>query len=450
MTRVNDCLPMFETKAIAFILVAAIQAGCSLPEPDGTEAALAARAESLQPLTPSEGRDIKSVSRNALLLSPVVREAASVIRVSADEVRIQRAAIFPSLSLSVGGGIGDAGQGDTTIALTGRQLVAGFGQTERQVTAADIELQMNYVTFQQSVDEAMAEMLETYDEVRTHVRVLEVWRQQLSALRELQTLIVRRHEIGAAPISDVLETRKRLQAAEFLVLDTELALAEARERLTQLSGQPRGGEIPVLGRETCASETSTDALLLAQLNLVKSQIELEIAENARVPSTFIEPIVRNEVGTSSLGFGLNLGINSDLLQGGALSAAVNAARNTLEAAAANVEIVRRDDTIESGRLQREMAAAQQRTGMLDRQISLLAQTRALYRDQYFDLGTRELSELLDNEEEYYSRKAELIEVDSEMANNRVTCAILERSLRPAVGINDASIYGYPLTKTVFL
>ena len=449
MTRVNDCLPMFETKVIALILVAAIQAGCSLPEPDGTEAALAARAESLKPLTPSEGRDIKSGSRNALLLSPVVREAASSIRVSADEVRIQRAAIFPSLSLSVGGGIGDAGQGDTTIALTGRQLVADFGQIERQVTAADIELQMNYVTFQQSVDEAMAEMLETYDEVRTHVRVLEVWRQQLSALRELQTLIVRRHEIGAAPISDVLETRKRLQAAEFLVLDTELALAEARERLTQLSGQSRGGEIPVLGSETCASDTSTDALLLAQLNLAKSQIELEIAENARVPSAYIEPIVRNEVGTSNLGFGLNLGINSDLLQGGALSAAVNAARNTLEAAAANVEIIRRDDTIESGRLQREMAAAQQRMGMLDRQISLLAQTRALYRDQYFDLGTREISELLDNEEEYYSRKAELIEVDSEMANSRVTCAILERSLRPAVGVNDTSIYGYPLTETVF-
>ena len=150
-----------------------------------------------------------------------------------------------------------------------------------------------------------------------------------------------------------------------------------------------------------------------------------------------------------MGFGLNLGINSDLLQGGALSAAVNAARNTLEAAAANVEIIRRDDTIESGRLQREMAAAQQRMGMLDRQISLLAQTRALYRDQYFDLGTREISELLDNEEEYYSRKAELIEVDSEMANSRVTCAILERSLRPAVGVNDTSIYGYPLTETVF-
>lgn len=446
MKLVNCYFPPYLIKSIGVAVCLAAVAGCSLPEPDGTEAALAAQAANLQPLAAGEGKSVQSVSKNALLLSPTVRETAGDIRVSADEVRVQRAAIFPSLSLSVGGGFGDAGQDDTSVALSGRQLVLDFGQTERQVTVADIELQSNYITFQQSVDETIAEVLETYDEVRGHVRALEVWRQQLDALRELQALIVERNEIGAAPVSDVLETRKRLQAAEFLVLDTELTLAEARERLTQLSGQPRGGEIPAFGSMSCEPDGNTDALLLAQLDLIQAQLEAEIAENARVPRAYIEPVVRNQAGRSGLDVGLNVGIESDLLQGGALTAAANAARNQLESAAANVASVRRDDTIEAGRLRREMAAAEQRIGMLDRQIGLLVQTRALYRDQYFDLGTRQISELLDNEEEYYSRRAERIEVESELANHRVACATLERSLRQAIGIGATSLYGYPLAE----
>ncbi len=448
MTRVSCYLPTSKKNVWGMIAGFTALMGCSLPEPDGTEAVLAERAATLAPLTPGEGRSVPTVSRNALLLSPSVREAASDIRASADEVRIQRAALFPSLSLAVGAGIGDAGQSQDTISLTGRQLVLDFGQTEREITAADIELQSNYVTFQQAVDDSIVEVLETYDEVRMHVETLAVWRRQLNAMRELQALIVERNEIGAAPISDVLETRKRVQAAEFSVLDAELTLAEARERLTQLSGQPRGGSIPQMSNGSCSSNANTDALLLAQLDLLQAQVELTVAENARVPRAYIEPVVRNEIGTSGLDVGLNVGVNSDLLQGGALTAAVNAARNTLNAAAANVAAVRRDDAIEAGRLRREIAAAQQRTEMLRRQISLLQQTRELYRDQYFDLGTREISELLENEEEYYNRQAELIEVGSELATNRVSCAILERSLRPAIGIDEHSLYGYPLSDDV--
>ena len=82
-----------------------VLAGCSLPEPDGTEAAIAAKAAGLPALAPAEGRTPQAISRNALLLSPTVRAAASRISESADEVRVQRAAIFPSLGLSIGGGV---------------------------------------------------------------------------------------------------------------------------------------------------------------------------------------------------------------------------------------------------------------------------------------------------------------------------------------------------------
>lgn len=425
-------------------LALSLVAGCSLPEPDGTELALAEQAAGLTALTPAKGKSPAAVSRNALLLSPTVREAASRIAASADEVRIQRAVIFPSLGLSVSGGFGSARDDDARVDLKGRQLILDFGRTKRAVTAADLDLQINYVSFQQEVDTAIFDVLEAYDTVRQHVLVLEVRRKQLGAMRQLQRMVSDRHAIGAAPSSDMLETRKRLQAAEFLVHDTELLLAEERDRLTRLSGQPRGGRLPALKIGNCGSEQSLDELRKARLELAKAELDLESAEKAREPRAYIEPLARHSVGTGGVKVGVNVGLDSDLLQGGALTARANAARNNRVGAEAAVSEAQRDIQLDVGKLQREIAAASRKTDLLNRQISLLIETRSLYRSQYFDLGTREISELLDNEEEFYNRKAELIELASELSANRLECAIREQSLRSAVGVEKTSLYGYPL------
>lgn len=432
---------------IALTVGLTVLAGCSLPEPDGTEAELIAQAAGLTPLTPAEGHTPHAISRNSLLLSPTVRLAASRIAESADEVRVQRAAIFPSLGLSINTGVGDAGKDDRNIDLKGRQLIVDFGKTKRAVTGADLDLQINYVTFQQTVDIALLEALEAFDRVRRYVLLLEVRNKQLAAMRNLQRMVSDRHNTGAAPSSDVLETRKRLLAAEFLVHDTEILLAEARDRLSRLTGQRRGGRIPPLKVGSCTTEGNSDELRIARLELAKAQLDLQDAEKARLPRAYIEPLARHKVGTGGVSAGLNVGIDSDLLQGGALTARANAARNKQAGAEAGVSTANRNIQLDVGQLKREIAAAGQKSELLKRQISLLVQTRSLYRSQYFDLGTRKVSELLDNEEEFYNRKAELVELESELNNNRIDCAIRQKSLRKAVSIDHSSIYGYPLASS---
>lgn len=419
-------------------------AACSLPEPDGTEAALIEKAAGLPVLTSGENRSAESAVRNALLLSPEVRAAASRISASADEVRVQRAALFPSLGLSIGGGVGEAGQGNATIDLTGRQVILDFGKTKRAVTAADIDLQIDYISFQQSVDTTIADALEAYDQVLRYVLLLEVRQSQFAALKDLQTLVMERTTIGAAPTSDLLETRKRVQAAEFLVHDTELLLAESRDRLAQMTGQSRGGRVPPLRAGSCLSPDVPNEVRKAELELAKAQLGLESAERARQPRAYIEPLARHRAGERGVSLGVNIGVDSDLLQGGALSARVNAARNTRDSANADVDAVRRTVALEDGRLKREIAAAGRRFAMLNRQIDLLVQTRDLYRSQYFELGTREISELLDNEDEYYSRKAELIDLNSELLESKIKCSLREDTLRRTLGIQDETLYGYPL------
>lgn len=443
--------PISRNRVFGACLASAIlvSAGCSLPEPDGTEAAIASKAATLAPLAPAKGNSAQAVVKNGLLLDPEVRAAASRVAASADEVRVQRAVIFPSLGLSIGAGAGSAGQQDNAVELTGRQLILDFGATKRAVTSADLDLQINYVEFQEAVDDAIFDLLEAYDSVRKNVLLLEVRKKQFEAMSSLQALVSRQTEIGAAPSSDILETRKRLQAAGFLVHDTELELGEARARLAQLSGQNRGGRISGLGSGNCTQSETADELRKARLQLAKADLDLEQADKARLPRAYLEPIARQKLDGGGVSVGLNLGVNSDLLQGGALTARANAARNNRDGANADIATARRDVVFDVTGLRRDIAGAKRKAAMLDSQIDLLVQTRSLYRSQYFDLGTREVSDLLDNEEEYYNRRAERIELDSELALNRVACAIRDRHLRKSIGISETSLYGYPLGTDTF-
>lgn len=420
-------------------------AGCAgLPEPDGSEAEIIRKAEGLPALAPAEGQDVKSATRNGLLRSPSVREAASLVSASADEVRVQRAALFPGLSLSLGGGTGRASDGDPVAELKGSQLLFDGGNSQRAVKVADFDLQISYIAFQKAVDDAVLNLLQAYDAVQMQSELLTIYRKQLAALRELESLVAARAENGAVSSTDLLETRKRLQSAAFLVNDTELALGEAQDRLILLSGQSKGGYIR-LPPPTCKVRGETDSLRIARLELARAQLVLDRAENARTPRVSLQPLVRGELGTNRFPVGVNLDVQSDLLQGGALTARVNAARNNLSAAEAKLAVIRLEDSLTERGLTRSLAAGNRKTDMLNRQIALLTDTRALYRNQYFDMGTRQLSELLDNEEEYYGRQAELVELRSELAKNRFECALRGRVLRRELELENSSIYGFPLT-----
>ena len=431
-------------RGLALALLSLSLAGCAtLPAPDGMEAALIERAEGLAQLAPAEGRDAKSAARNGLLRNPAVREAASRVSASADEVRIQRAVLFPALGLTAGGGIGSAGKGKPVAELSGSQLLFDGGKSKRAVRIADFDMQISYVGFQKEVDEALIALLETYDDVQTQSDLLGVYRKQFEALRALEDLVAARAASGAVSSTDVLETRRRLQSAAFLVNDTELALAETRDRLTLLSGQSRGGNIDIVA-PSCKPTGATDDVLLARLELGRAQLDAEQAQNAMTPRVVLKPVVRGEIGTDRLPVGLNLDVQSDLLKGGALGARVRAAGNTLAAAQARVEAVVLEGSIEERALLRSLAAGKQKRALLHHQIALLSETRDLYRSQYLDLGTRQLSELLDNEEEYYTRKAELVQLRAELFRSQLQCARRSGHLRSTLELEGTRLYGYPL------
>ncbi|NPD17066.1 TolC family protein [Xinfangfangia sp. D13-10-4-6] len=421
-------------------------AACSNELPDGAARLLMERADQQQALAPGNGSGAVDMVQRALVLHPDVRQKASLISAGIDQIRVERAAMFPSLGISLIGGFGTGGRGDPDIELGGQQMVMDFGRSKRAVKGADIELQISYLTFQKSVDAAAVETLTAYDDVNRLAEVLAIRREQLAEMQRLEALLAERIEAGATSAPDLLEARKRLQQVGFTVHDAELRLAEARDNLQRLTGLPKGGPLPALGGSCVLPQSGTDNLRMAKLQQARAILAHQEAERARLPRISLNPLASKPVAGGDTVLGVNVSVGSDLLQGGAISARARAAKSLQEASAAAVEAAQREETLTAHRLQRQIASGQQRMKMLTAQIALLTEVRELYRSQYFDLGTRQITDLLDNEDDFYTARAGLVETRSEIALSRVECAAADHSLRSAMQLEGRSLYGFPLAE----
>jgi len=431
--------------ALRFLPIAVILAACASGPPTETVRILGERAEQLQPLAADEGADARSVVRNALLQDPAVREQASLIGASIDQIVIARSALMPSLGFGIVGGMGEAGAGPAGLELSGSQLILDFGGTQRAVEAADVNLQIQYLQFQSRVDASIADALRTYGEVAMLVELTRVREEQLAVMQELRGMITERTDIGASPMPDLLEVRNRIERAEFNVLNARLELAEMRDSLLRLSGRSRGGAIPDFPQSCAPPGGETDELQIARLELVKAELDLEEARRASLPRISLFPLGRVSVSGGGVSVGMNVGADAPLFQGGAIRARQNAARNRMQSVEAQVEAAARNIRLDDLRLRRQISSLTERQAMLGRQIELQRQTRDLYRSQYFELGTRQITDLLDAEETLFSRQVELVETSFERRLRSVECATRSKSLRNTLGLTAFQIHGYPLT-----
>src|SRR5690606_22259580 len=101
-----------------------------------------------------------------------------------------------------------------------------------------------------------------------------------------------------------------------------------------------------------------------------------------------------------------LNVSAPLYQGGGNLARQRASRHALGAAEAALDTARlaNRQLLQGARAQ--AAGHAQRQGVLDDRVESLAQTRTLYRQQYLDLGTRSLLDLLNAEQEFQQSRME--------------------------------------------
>src|SRR5699024_4855795 len=83
--------------------------------------------------------------------------------------------------------------------------------------------------------------------------------------------------------------------------------------------------------------------------------------------------------------------------------------------------------------------------VLSQREALSQETRRLYQQQYMELGTRPLIDLLNAEQEIFQTRFERINVQHEMQLTSLTCAHALGQLRPLFALENAVIQGVNLT-----
>jgi adhesin transport system outer membrane protein len=128
-----------------------------------------------------------------------------------------------------------------------------------------------------------------------------------------------------------------------------------------------------------------------------------------------------------------------IYQGGGLTARRNAATHALEAARSGIKRIRldvRQKLMESRSEALNLLGALQ---VLQRQETLSARTRELYQQQYLDLGSRPLLDVLNAEQEVFQARFAQQQTLSQLHQLQLNCLYNSGRLRNAFGLENRSI-----------
>lgn len=360
------------------------------------------------------------------------------------ERRYDDAGVYPELILSVS------------------QMLYDFGKVSSAVRSAEAASLAQQARLLLTVDDIALQTAEAALEARRQWRLEQLAREQYQGLAAVAGLVERRHQQGASSLSDAIQSQQRVEVARAQVLDHAAQRARWEARLGTLVGAqgPRRIEdrLPADLGQSCSPDDlerqAVPALLMARAERAHAEAELDLARAQRRPTLTLDPSVSHYVddlprmgGVDSdrTDYSLFLNMNMPLYQGGSLRAQEKAAQHALAASDAGLRqaLTEARQTLREADEQRRTLAPQEALLQAREQLSL--QTRDLYRQQYLELGTRPLLDLLNAEQDIHQARMALENLQGELQKFALSCAFASGTLRDAFGLNGQSLQGVEIT-----
>ncbi|AMM85398.1 hypothetical protein AZF01_14380 [Martelella sp. AD-3] len=394
------------------------------------------------------GQSLDGLVRVALYQSPQMLERAATIREATGNIKVAKGGYLPMVSGGVTGGVGDAD--GPSFVLSANQMLFDFGRTDRKVARADIAAQEAVLQFQSDADAVLMDVLEAYAEFSRYRDNVAIGEERVKRLSALNDLIGQRATAGATTQSDVLAAANSVEQARHDLLEMKSERDRAANQLREYAGPAavslKSELLDALG--TCTPSTtiagSLPDIALANLKVAQATLDYEDARKARLPGIAAEAYGRQPLYDEGFRVGVNFNVLPTLFQGGAIEAARQAAEEAVAAAEASLDTMRRKATLEALDAGTEMANARELIASSGTQTRLLDETRTLYRSQYFDLGTRNLTDLLNAEEDYYDALIARSDSERDLDVALLQCHLVNATLRAALGLSQFTLYGFPI------
>lgn len=335
-----------------------------------------------------------------------------------------------------------------TAKLSGSQMVYDFGKVAGTVRKARSGVLSSEAQVELSTDQVAMNTAQAWVDAHLQVMLVQIARDQLDAVISITNLVAERVKKGATPRSDLEQANSRVGGVRSQLLGAEAEAMRASLTLMHLTGRTVPvaiqGDIPVvLGQSACRADADVDtpAVRIAGARRDQAKADFDVSRAERYPTVTLDGSAGQALtkGSRLYGdhattaqFGLNLSM--PFYQGGRIQAQARGALYQLRAFEDAVQQARLEAAQGFSDAQAQAEGWAERTPVLQARVESIDATRALYRQQYLQLGTRSLIDLLNAEQEYLSARIDQAQGMHMQYRLAVQCLYFSDRLRSTFGL----------------
>lgn len=419
-----------------------------------------------RPAAPSnvvpDNLDLPRAIQLAVAWHPAIAESIGQLYQQHDNVTVARSGYYPQIKGGFNSGYdsGLTGNGQSqAFTLSMSQMLYDFGKVDSAVDSAVAKLNGKQASVLLAIDQVARDTAFAVIELQRYQALLAISREQVKGLTAIADLAQKRSDMGASTRSDLIQARSRVEAAVATQLQYTALYNRWRSTLGSLLGARTPVSItasmPATLKQSCdginADQVLTPSLLIAQAQQVDAQAQIAQARAEAMPTVSLDPTATqyldNNDEDGSVGgrdrtrYGVFLNVQMPLYQGGAITARKSAAAQALRAAEAANDAARL--AVRQGLLEArdQTSSLEQRLSTLDFRERSISETRDLYRQQYLELGTRPLLDLLNAEQEIHQAAMDRANTAADLNRLEIDCLYNSSALRTAFNLDSSTIQG---------
>ena len=392
---------------------------------------------------------------------PAIAESIGKLYQQQQNVTIARSGYYPQISggLRSGYDSGLNGSGESqAFTLSMSQMLYDFGKVSSTVDSALARVNGSQAAVLLAVDQVTRETSFSVIELQRAQTLQRLAREQVDGLAAIADLAKKRSDMGASTRSDLIQARSRVEAAMATQLQFTAQLNRWRGALSSLLGSQAPVSVtpgfPDSLEHSCQGvvpdEAVTPSLLIAQAQQVDAVAQIANARAEALPTLSLDPELTqyldsndNNVqnGRDRTRYGVFLNVKMPIYQGGAINARKASAEQALRTAQYANDAARL--SVRQGLLEArdQISSLTQRLSTLDFRERSISETRDLYRQQYLELGTRPLLDLLNAEQEIHQARMDRENTASDLRRLKIDCLYNTGGLRTAFHLDNSSIQG---------
>lgn len=404
--------------------------------------------------------DIATAVKSAVNWHPAITQQVSKLQEQVQKVDVAKAKYYPQVNAGMNNGYSntysDSGYSPSLV-VSVSQMLYDFGKVSSSVRAADAAVAQQQAMVMLNIDQVAHDTAGAVVQMQGYQKLVKIAQAQVDSLKHIGDLIRQRNDAGATSLSDVVQTDTRVEGAQATLIQYQAALERWKATLATYLG---------LGSITSVTESvpqamdaacgvskidyrTVPAVLAALAQATQAQAQLDNATAQMLPTISLEPQVThylndnyaNSAVLNKTQYSAWVKVEMPIYQGGALTASREAAQQTLSAANAGIRNAQLDASQKLSASRDEAVNLKQSIAIQRRQQLLGEQTRALYQDQYLQLGTRPLLDLLNVDQEIYQAQFNQVLTEAQLRNLELDCLFSTGKMRAVFALDNQRIQG---------